>query len=107
MVPELDSLVPWKTKLPVTVTVNVPEAVVDIVSWECATVTQSHTTVVGVRVAVTDGLEVAAERDTSFAHPLRAVTLTGMVREEPIATDNGVEAEGTMKLGSAELETVP
>ena len=69
--------------------------------------TQSHTTVVGVRVAVTDELEVTTESDTSFAHPLRAVTLTGMVREDPIGTDNGVAAEGRVKLGSAELETVP
>jgi hypothetical protein len=84
MVPELDSLVPWKTKLPVTVTVNVPDAVVDIVSWDDTVLRQSHTTVVGFRVAVTDGLEVAAERDTSFAHPLRVVTLAGMVREEPM-----------------------
>ncbi len=106
IVAELDSLVPWKTKLPVTVTVNVPDVVVEIVSWDEAVLTQSHATNVGLMVVVTDGLEVVAETSTSFAHPLRALTVTAMVWEEPAGTaaDDGAE---TVKLGSAALETVP
>src|SRR3989475_9412001 len=83
IVAELDSLVPWKTKLPVTVTVNVPDVVVEIVSWDEAVLTQSHATKVGLMVAGTDGLEVVALTSPSFAHPLRALTLTAMVWEEP------------------------
>jgi len=106
IVAELDSLVPWKTKLPVTVTVNVPDVVVEIVSWEEAVLTQSQATNVGLTLAVTDGLEVTAETLTLFAHPLRALTLTAMVWEKPAGTaaDDGAE---TVKLGSAALETVP
>ena len=106
IVAELDSLVPWKTKLPVTVTVKVPDVAVEIVSWEDAVLTQSHATKVELMLAVTDELEVVAETFSSFAQPLRALTLTATVWEEPagMATDEGAE---TVKLGSAVLETVP
>lgn len=99
-------MVPWKTKLPVTVTVNVPDVVVETVSWDDAVLTQSHATEFGLIVAVTDGLEVVAETLTSFAQPLRALTFTAIVMEEPAgtATEGGAES---VKLGSAELETVP
>jgi hypothetical protein len=106
IVVELDSLVPWKTKLPVTVTVNVPDVVVDIVSWAGALLTQSHETNVGLIAAVTDGLEVTAETLTSFAHPLRALTLTVTAWEDPAGTATE-DTEESVKLGSAELETVP
>src|SRR2546422_11225239 len=79
IVAELDSLVPWKTKLPVTVTVNVPEVVVEIVSWDEAVLTQSQATNVGFMVAVTDGLEVTAGTLTLFAHPLRGFAQTATV----------------------------
>jgi len=106
IVAELDSLVPWKTKLPVTVTVNVPDVVVEIVSWVDAVLTQSQATNVGLMVAVTDGLEETAETLTLFAQPLRALTLTAKVWVDPAGTATETGAE-TVKLGSAVLETVP
>src|SRR5947209_20332736 len=95
IVAELDSLVPWKTKLPVTVTVKVPDVAVEIVSWEDAVLTQSHATKVGLMLAVTDELEVVAETFTSFAQPLRALQLTATVLEATAAieTDEGEETD--------------
>src|SRR5437879_9495247 len=61
IVAELDSLVPWKTKLPVTVTVNVPDVVVEIVSWGEAVLTKSQEKNVGLILAVTDDLEGTAD----------------------------------------------
>ena len=92
--------------LPIVGKVKVPDVAVEIVSWEDAVLTQSHATKVGLMLAVTDELEVVAETFTSFAQPLRALTLTATVWEEPagMATDEGAE---TVKLGSAVLETVP
>jgi hypothetical protein len=68
--------------------------------------TQSHETKDGLIAAVTDGLEATAETLTSFAHPLRELTLTVTTWEDPA----GTATEGTeesVKLGSAELATVP
>ncbi len=63
-------------EVPVRVTVNVPDVVVVIVRVDIATPTQLHETVAGVRVAVTDGLEVVADSATSLAKPLRPITVT-------------------------------
>ena len=68
--------------------------------------TQSQETNVGFMETVTDGLEETAETLTSFAQPLRALTLTVTVWVDPAGTATGGGAE-TVKLGSAVLETVP
>src|SRR2546428_13491363 len=86
IVAELDSLVPWKTKLPVTVTVNFPDVVVEIVSWEEALLTQSQATNVGLTLAVTDALEGKAETWPLFAYPSKTLTLTAMFWEQPAGT---------------------
>src|SRR3989442_6633911 len=81
IVAELDSLVPWKTKLPVTVTVNVPDVVVEIVSWEEAVLTQSQAMNVGLTLAVTVVLEATASTSTLLGHSLRQLALSALVRE--------------------------